>query len=107
MRKCSFCAQRIGYDKAPACVVKCPTGALSYYPDGNAPEGLVAYGKAERLHMVYAVEGNPEDYRLPYPVPLNTLTLQQVWRWLGGVVPGAFIMAWLWKKAVSEEKANG
>ena len=59
MRKCSFCVQRIDHGKEPACVAKCPTGALTYYPDGKAPAGLAAYGKAERLHMVYALQGKP------------------------------------------------
>ena len=106
MRKCSFCVQRIDYGKAPACAVKCPTGALTYYPDGKAPPGLAAYGKAEHLHMIYALQGSPEEFRLPDPVPLNTVTGLQVWKWLGGMVPGAFILAWLWKLAVSEEEAH-
>jgi Fe-S-cluster-containing dehydrogenase component len=103
MRKCSFCIQRTDYGKEPGCVAKCPAGALTYYPDGNVPADLVAYGKVERLHMVYALLGKPEDYGLPYPVPLNTVTAQQIWKWLGGLVPGAFVLAWLWKKAISEE----
>jgi hypothetical protein len=107
MRKCSFCVQRIDYGKKPACVAKCPSGALAYYPPGEAPEGLVAYGKAERLHMVYALQGDPREYQLPYPVPLNTVTGWQVWKWLGGLVPGAFVLAWLWKRAVSEEETHG
>jgi Fe-S-cluster-containing dehydrogenase component len=106
MRKCSFCVQRIDHGKEPACVAKCPVGALTYYPDGKAPAAFTPYGKAERLHMVYALPGKPEDYRLPDPVPLNTVSGQQVWNWLGGLVPGAFVLAWLWKKAVSEEEAH-
>jgi Fe-S-cluster-containing dehydrogenase component len=106
MRKCSFCIQRIDYDKKPACVAKCPSGALVYYPPGKAPEGLAAYGKAERLHMVYALQGKPPEYRLPDPVPLNTVTGLQAWKWVGGLVPGVFVLAWLWNRAVSEEEAH-
>jgi hypothetical protein len=109
MRKCSFCVQRIDFGKAPACVVKCPTGALSYYPGGNIPAEVSAYGKAERLHMIYALQDKPEEFRLPDPVPLNTVTGGQVWRWLGGVAPGAILLAWLWKTVVSgsEEETHG
>jgi hypothetical protein len=67
---------------------------------------LSPYGKAERLHMVYALQGQPGEYGLPYPVPLNTITGWQVWRWLGGLVPGALVLAWLWKKAASEEEMH-
>ena len=56
--------------------------------------------------MIYALQGSPEEFRLPDPVPLNTVTGLQVWKWLGGMVPGAFILAWLWKVAVSEEEAH-
>jgi Fe-S-cluster-containing dehydrogenase component len=106
MRKCSFCTQRIDHGKEPACVVKCPAGALTYYPDGKAPAELIAYGKAERLHMVYALQGQPGEYGLPDPVPLNTVTGWQAWKWLGGLVPGVFVLAWLWKRAVSEEETH-
>jgi Fe-S-cluster-containing dehydrogenase component len=106
MRKCSFCVQRIDHGKEPACVAKCPVGALTYYPDGKASAALIPYGKAERLHMVYALPGKPEEYRLPDPVPLNTVTRHQFWKWLGGLVPGAFVLTWLWKMAVSGEDAH-
>jgi hypothetical protein len=106
MRKCSFCVQRIDHGKEPACVAKCPSGALTYYPDGKAPAALTPYGIAERLHMVYALPGKPEEYRLPDPVPLNTVTRHQFWKWLGGLVPGAFVLTWLWKMAVSGEDAH-
>jgi Fe-S-cluster-containing dehydrogenase component len=106
MRKCSFCVQRIDLGKAPACVAKCPTGALSYNPEGSAPSGVAAYGKAERLHMIYALQGSPAEFQLPDPVPLNTVTGMQMWKWLGGLVPGAFILAWLWKRALSEEETH-
>ena len=104
MRKCSFCIQRIDFGKEPACVAKCPTAALSYFPAGKAPAELAAYGKAERLHMIYALQEKPGEFRLPDPVPLNTITGGQVWKWLGGVVPGALILAWLWNRAASEEE---
>jgi len=106
MRKCSFCIQRIDYDKEPACVAKCPSGALTYYPPGKAPEAITAYGKAERLHMVYALQGDPREYELPDPVPLNTVTGWQIWKWVGGLVPGAFVLAWIWKMALSEEETH-
>jgi Fe-S-cluster-containing dehydrogenase component len=103
MRKCSFCIQRIDLGKKPACVAKCATGALAFFPDGQN-EGGTAYGKAERLHMVYRIEGKPEDYALPAPVPLNTLTSLQAWKWLAGLVPGAVLLAWLWKRVEVQEK---
>lgn len=106
MRKCSFCVQRIDYGKEPACVAKCPVSALTYYPDGKAATGITAYGKAERLHMIYALQGKPEEFRLPDPVPLNTVTGQQMLKWLGGLVPGTFILAWLWKNAFCEEETH-
>lgn len=106
MRKCSFCTQRIDDNKKPACVAKCPSGALTYYPDGKIPEGSAAYGKAERLHMMYDLPGKPGEYQLPDPVPLNTIKGQQVWKWLGGLVPGAFVVAWLWKNAFYEEETH-
>ena len=87
-------------------MAKCPTGSLTYYPAGEIPAGLAAYGKAERLHMIYALQGKPEEFRLPDPVPLNTVTGHQVWKWLGGLVPGVFILAWLWKRAVCEEETH-
>jgi hypothetical protein len=106
MRKCGFCTQRSDYGKEPACVAKCPTAALTYYPDGKIPVGLAAYGQAEHLHMVYALQGKPGEYQLPYPVPLNTVTGHQLWSWLVGLVPGAFVLAWLWNKVVGEEEAQ-
>lgn len=106
MRKCSFCIQRIDYGKKPACVAKCPSGALAYYPSGETPVGLAAYGKAERLHMIYALRGKPGEYPLPDPVPLNTVKDQQIWKWLGGLVPGAVVLAWLWKRAFCEEETH-
>lgn len=106
MRKCSFCVQRIDFGKEPACVAKCPTGALTYDPAGKAPAGLAAYGKAERLHMIYALQENPAEFRLPDPVPLNTVTGWQAWKWLGGMVPGAFVLLWLWKRVVCEEETH-
>ena len=106
MRKCDFCTQRTDAGQEPACVAKCPSGALSYYPNGKLPAELIAYGKAERLHMVYALQGQPGEYGLPDPVPPNTMTGGQIWKWLGGLVPGAFVLAWLWKKAVSEEETH-
>jgi hypothetical protein len=106
MRKCSFCIQRIDGGKAPACVAKCTTGALAYHPEGKVPVGIAAYGKVEHLHMIYALQGSPEKFQLPDPVPLNTVTGMQMWKWLGGLAPGAFLLAWLWKIAVSEEEAH-
>lgn len=106
MRKCSFCTQRIDHGKAPACVAKCPTGALTYHPDGKIPAGPAAYGQAERLHMVYALQGKPAEYRLPDPVPLNTVTGGQIWSWLAGLVPGAFVLAWLWHRGAGAVEAR-
>jgi anaerobic dimethyl sulfoxide reductase subunit B len=106
MRKCSFCVQRIDQGKKPACVAKCATGALTYYPDGRGAS-TTAYGRDARLHMVYEIEGNPEEYSLPEPVPLNTVTSLQAWKWLMGLVPGGILLAWLWKKVESQEEDHG
>ena len=106
MRKCSFCIQRIDRGKEPACVAKCTTDALSYNPDQNKRGNLGAYGRNERLHMVYSLEGRPEDYALPEPVPLNTTTSLQAWKWLVGLIPGGVVLTWLWKWAGNQEKAD-
>jgi anaerobic dimethyl sulfoxide reductase subunit B len=102
MRKCSFCTQRIDRGQKPACVAKCTTGALSYFPDGKRAGDIAAYGKNERLHMVYEIAGRAKDYSLPEPVPLNTTTSSQAWNWLTGLIPGGVLFAWLWKIAKDE-----
>ncbi len=99
MRKCSFCTQRIDRGESPACVAKCSTGALTYFPDGRRAGDIAAYGKNERLHMVYRLSGKPEEYSLPDPTPLNPTTSSQAWNWLAGLVPGGVLLAWLWKMA--------
>jgi formate dehydrogenase iron-sulfur subunit len=106
MRKCSFCPQRIDRGKAPACVAKCTTGALTYFPDGQRAGDLSAYGNNERLHMIYKIEGSPKDYSLPEPVPLNVVTASQAWKWLAGLIPGAAVLTWLWKAAEDQEKVH-
>jgi hypothetical protein len=103
MRKCSFCIQRIDLGKKPACVAKCTTGALAYFPEAQLDGTKTAYGKKERLQMVYDIEGKPQDYALPDPVPLNTVTSSQIWNWLTGLIPGGLILAWVWKKMEDEE----
>lgn len=105
MRKCSFCIHRIDSGREPACVSKCTTGALTYYPDSKRAAGLEAYGNGEHLHMVYRIEGKPGDYSLPEPVPLNTVTSNQLWNWLAGLLPGGLLLAWLWK-SVDQEKGH-
>jgi thiosulfate reductase electron transport protein len=97
MRKCSFCMQRLEMGRQPACVSKCTTGALAFFPDGRNAGPFSAYGQDERLHMVYQVEGAPNDYSLPEPVPLNTVTSNQVSKWLTGLIPGGILLAWLLK----------
>jgi Fe-S-cluster-containing dehydrogenase component len=37
MRKCSFCVHRIDHGKKPACVAKCPSGALTYSSEFRVP----------------------------------------------------------------------
>jgi len=106
MRKCSFCTQRIDSGKAPACVAKCPTEALTYYPDGKGLD-VPAYGRTERLHMVYALQSSPGEYQLPEPVPLNTVRPFQLWKWLGGLLPGALVLAWLWTRLGTGEESHG
>jgi Fe-S-cluster-containing dehydrogenase component len=106
MRKCSFCIQRIENAKAPACVAKCATGALTFFPNRQDVAEIAAYGKSERLHMIYKIDGEPQDYSLPEPVPLNPVTSFQLWKWLAGLVPGAALLAWLWKSAEDQETGN-
>ena len=106
MRKCSFCIQRIDEGEEPACVAKCPTEALTYYPDRKA-SGAAAYGSGERLHMVYMLQGGPGEYQLPEPVPRNTVRTGQIGKWLAGLVPGALVLAWLWKRLGPEEGKDG
>lgn len=107
MRKCSFCIQRVDKGKGPACVVKCATGALTYFTERKTPEEILAYGKQERLHMVYVLEGSPKNYALPVPVPLNVVTPLQAWKWLLGIVPGGALIAWFWKRMMDEEQDHG
>jgi Fe-S-cluster-containing dehydrogenase component len=106
MRKCSFCIQRIDDGKKPACVSKCPTGALTFFQDGKGLSGNDAYGRKEHLLMVYSLENEPHSYGLPSPVPLNTVRSGQYWKWLIGLVPGALTIAWLWKRLSSEGETN-
>ena len=98
MRKCSFCIQRIDEGKVPACAAKCTTGAITYNPKGEPPDRWEnAYGAKEELHMVYALKGRPKEYRLPDPVPLNTVVPWQFWKWFAGFVPGAVLIGLLWQ----------
>jgi Fe-S-cluster-containing dehydrogenase component len=99
MRKCSFCTQRIDRGLEPACVAKCTTRALEFYTQNELPPSLDAYGKAERLHMVYRLANKPEEYQLPYPIPGNIVAAAQVIKWLFGLIPGLGVALWLWKKA--------
>jgi Fe-S-cluster-containing dehydrogenase component len=103
MRKCNFCIQRIDCGKTPACVAKCTSGALTYFSNGLKDSSEGVYGKRERLQMIYHIEGNPKDFSLPDPVPLNTVASKQIWSWLMGLVPGSLLLAWLWKKAGERE----
>lgn len=103
MRKCSFCVQRMERGKEPACVAKCATGALTFFSDRREVGDIVAYGRKEGLHMIYAIEGSPKDFSLPEPVPLNTVTSHQLWKWLGALIPGAALLAYLWKEAEKQE----
>jgi anaerobic dimethyl sulfoxide reductase subunit B len=106
MRKCSFCAQRIDYGKKPACVAKCTTGSLTYFPDGRHVGRNVSYGRNEKLHMVYQLDGAAKDFGLPVPVPLNTVTSSQAWNWLAGLLPGGLLLAWLWKRIEKQDDGH-
>jgi Fe-S-cluster-containing dehydrogenase component len=106
MRKCSYCIQRIALGKKPACVSKCTTGALAYYPDVKTAGEFSAYGMEEQLHMVYKLQGKPVEYSLPDPVPANTVTSSQVWSWLLGLIPGGVLLAWLWHKVEDQETGH-
>jgi Fe-S-cluster-containing dehydrogenase component len=107
MRKCGFCVQRIDYRKKPACVAKCATGSLAYFPDGRRAVDIVAYGLDEKLHMVYQLDGPASDFGLPDAVPLNTVTLSQLWNWMAGLLPGGLLLAWLWKRINKEDEGHG
>lgn len=106
MRKCSFCIQRIDLGKEPACVSKCPTDALTYFPEYKSSGEIEAYGEAQHLHMIYRIEGEARDYALPEPVPLNTVTALQGWKWLFGLIPGGALLFWLWKLGEKQEKEH-
>ena len=106
MRKCSFCVQRIDLGKEPACVAKCTTDALTYFPDWKDSGEFKAYGKDERLHMIYRVEGKVGEYSLPDPVPRNIVTSLQSWKWLSALIPGGLLLAWLWKIAEDQRKRH-
>ena len=43
---------------------------------------------------------------LPVPVPLNTVTELQAWKWLAGLLPGGILLAWLWKRVEALENEN-
>jgi anaerobic dimethyl sulfoxide reductase subunit B (iron-sulfur subunit) len=104
MRKCSFCIQRIATGEKPACAAKCATGALAYHPDWKDAGASSGYGIREHLQMVYRIEGKPADYSLPEPVPLNSVSSNQTWQWLTGLIPGGILLAWLWKSAEDQEQ---
>jgi anaerobic dimethyl sulfoxide reductase subunit B len=106
MRKCSFCTQRIDAGKMPACASKCTTGALAFFPNSAKAPLVSAYGRKERLQMIYALEGDPKEYRLPQPAPANTVTAFQGWKWLAGLIPGGIVLGWLMKAAEDREKGN-
>lgn len=95
MRKCSFCIHRIEEGKSPACVAKCPTGALAYYQVKEHLSSADYYGVKEGLRMVYRLDGRASDFGLPEPVPLNTVKSYEIWKWIGGLVPGAAVIFWV------------
>jgi Fe-S-cluster-containing dehydrogenase component len=107
MRKCSFCLQRIGQGKKPACVSKCPTNALTFFSDRKDFTGTGAYGKEEGLHMVYLLPEKAQEFSLPEPVPLNTATAFQPLKWIAGIVPGVLLFAWLWQRLAPGEEDHG
>lgn len=95
MRKCSFCIHRIGKGMPPACVAKCPSGALAYYPEGRHLSATEHYGAREGLRMVYDLDGRARDFGLPEPVPLNIVRSYLIWKWIAGLAPGAATLLWL------------
>jgi anaerobic dimethyl sulfoxide reductase subunit B (iron-sulfur subunit) len=107
MRKCGFCTQRIDRGRKPACVAKCATGSLTYFPDGSLVGPNATYGRNEKLHMVYQLDGPAKDFGLPDPVPMNTVASSQLWNWLAGLLPGGLLLAWLWKQINQEDEGHG
>jgi hypothetical protein len=85
-------------------VAKCTTNALKYFPEWKSSGEMEAYGKAQHLHMIYRIEGETRNYSLPEPVPLNTVTAFQGWKWLFGLIPGGTLLVWLWKLGEHQEK---
>jgi hypothetical protein len=53
--------------------------------------------------MLYHLEGKPADYSLPEPVPLNSVTSNQIWKWLVGLIPGGILLGWLWRSVENGE----
>ncbi len=106
MRKCSFCIQRIDYGKEPACVREMPVGSADLLSPRKGPRSDRRLREGGTSPYGLRVAGKAREYQLPDPVPLNTVTGGQVWKWLGGLVPGAFVLAWIWKMAVNEEEAH-
>ncbi len=106
IRKCSFCIQRIDDGQEPACVSKCPTGALVYQPQGALAQDLKAYGKPERLHMVYALQNQAREYKLPVPVPGNAVKRLQILKWFAGLLPGGLLLFCFWRKAEASKVKN-
>ena len=101
--KCTFCMDRVPNGLEPACVKTCPPKALIY---GDRAD-LVAIGKSrvaslgenarlygdtelDGLHVMYVLDGTPEEYGLPADPKVSDVTVawQQILKPLGYAVVG-------------------
>ncbi len=112
IRKCDLCESRLKANVLPACVLSCPTGALTIGPK----EAMIkkAYARAEVLggnanvygdkfvdgtHVIYVLSEKPDVYdELPvHPrVPLSIIVWKDILKPLsllaaGGVMAGSFL----------------
>jgi formate dehydrogenase beta subunit len=110
--KCDLCIGRIRSNQLPACVLSCPTGALTLGPKEKMIKK--AYDRAKALggdanvygdkfvdgaHVIYVLQFKPEIYdKLPKSpsVPIATILWKDILKPLslisaGGVLGGAFL----------------
>ena len=56
--------------------------------------------------MVYALQNKASDYKLPVPVPGNVVKRLQILKWLAGLLPGGFLLFYLWRKEEASKVKN-